>query len=145
MEPARILVKITLLPWQEAIIHNVEEYENTEFFRRVVTQALGQFNPQMMSLVPPEVNWIDGIAFIAGEFPPTEDVVQEKLAGKIHISTALFTRMQYKESFTVTLGNQSVPVKLNRQNVNSLYLDLVEFLKGFQPDPRIKARIQSAT
>ena len=62
--------------------------------------------------------------------PPTEDVVRENLAGKVHFAGVLFTRIAYSGQVPVQIGTQEYSVRLRKADNNPLMVDLVQFLKN---------------
>lgn len=124
------MVKITYVPYQEVIVHEILEQDNQTFFEDIVREVLAQ--PVQAE---PSVNWIDGIAFIVGQLPPTEDIVKENLNGKVHYAAVIFTKTEFRNSIPVRVGNQDLAVRLRKADNNSILVDLVKFLKTFNPSP----------
>jgi len=132
------LAKITYMPTEEIVIHQVLESDNKIiFFEDVVKQILTREIP-----VIPTVNWIDGVAFTILHFPDTEDIVREELKGRIHYSAVLFTKISYQSEFTVNLGKEDIRVRLRRANDNPDFVDLVEFLKTFKHDSKVRTKLE---
>jgi hypothetical protein len=123
------LTKITYLPYQEVIVHEIVEQDNKTFFEDIVRQALAT-----TAHAEPTVNWIDGIAFFVYSLPPTEDVVKENLKGKIHYSTVIFTRADFQNQVNVKISNQAFSVRMRNANNNAMLIDLAGFLKGYKPE-----------
>jgi hypothetical protein len=133
------LAKITYMPTEEVVVHQVLESDNKIiFFEDVVKQILTREIP-----VIPTVNWIDGIAFTILDFPDTEDIVREELKGRVHYSAVLFTRISYQSELVVNLGKEDIRVRLRKADNNPDFVDLVEFLKTFKHDPRVNTRLES--
>jgi len=121
-------LKITYTPYQELVVHEIIEQTNAGvFFEDIVRLALS--GPHQ---VEPSINWIDGIAFFIAPMQPTEEVVRENLAGRVHYGSVLFTRTDYKPQITVKLGNQEFTVRLRRASDNPTLVELAKFLKGFK-------------
>ena len=120
------MVKITFTPYQELVVHEIVEEENSAFFEDVVRQTLAT-SPQ----VEPSINWIDGIAFIIQAFAPTEAVVKENLNGRIHFAVVIFTRVPYQSQIQTKIGSQTFNVRLRKADVNPTLVDLAAFLKKF--------------
>jgi hypothetical protein len=121
-------LKITYTPYQELVVHEIIEQTNAGiFFEDIVRLALS--GPHQ---VEPSINWIDGIAFFIAPMQPTEEVVREKLAGRVHYGSVLFTRTDYKPQITVKLGNQEFTVRLRRASDNPTLVELAKFLKDFK-------------
>ena len=133
------LAKITYMPTEEVVVHQVLESDNTIiFFEDVVKQILAKEIP-----VIPTVNWIDGIAFAILHYPDTEDIVREEIKGRIHYSAVLFTKIPYQSEFVVNLGKEDIRVRLRKADNNPDFIDLVEFLKKFKRDTRVNTSLES--
>jgi hypothetical protein len=133
------LAKITYMPTEEVVVHQVLESDNKIiFFEDVVKQMLVREIP-----VIPTVDWIDGIAFAILQFPDTEDNVREELKGRIHYSAVLFTKIPYQSEFVVNLGKEDIRVRLRKADNNPDFVDLVEFLKAFKHDPKVRTKLES--
>ena len=121
-------MKITYTPYQELVVHEIIEQTNAGvFFEDIVRLALS--GPHQ---VEPSINWIDSIAFFIAPMQPTEEVVRENLAGRVHYGSVLFTRTDYKPQITVKLGNQEFTVRLRRASDNPTLVELAKFLKDFK-------------
>jgi len=121
------LVKITYLPFQELVLHEIIEQQNEVFFEDVVRQSLTQ------TQVEPTVNWSGGFAFLVIPFPSTEDVVRDNLVGKIHFLSVIFTKMEYRPQVPVKLGSQAYSVRLRKADNNRILVAMVNFLRDFKP------------
>jgi len=121
-------LKITYTPYSELVIHEIIEQKNqSAFFEDIVRLALS--NPVHAQ---PSINWIDGIAFFIAPMQPTEEVVKENLAGKVHYGSVLFTRTQYLPEVKVNLGNQEFSVRLRKAEDNPTLGVLAAYLKAFR-------------
>jgi hypothetical protein len=121
-------LKITYLPYQELVIHEIIEQTNSgTFFEDIVRLALS--SPHQ---VEPSINWIDGIAFFIAPMQPTEEVVRENLSGKVHYGSVLFTRTDYRPQVAVKVGNQEFTVRLRKASDNPTLAELAAFLKEFK-------------
>lgn len=121
-------MKITYTPYSELVIHEIIEQKNQNaFFEDIVRLALS--NPVHAQ---PSINWIDGIAFFIAPMQPTEEVVKENLAGKVHYGSVLFTRTQYLPEVKVNLGNQEFSVRLRKAEDNPTLGALAAYLKAFR-------------
>jgi hypothetical protein len=78
-------------------------------------------------------------------FPDTEDNLREELKGRIHYSAVLFTKIPYQSEFVVNLGKEDSHVGLRKAGNHPDFVDLVEFLKTFKPDPRANTKLVSAS
>lgn len=121
------MVKVTYVPNTEVAIHEVIEEDSSNFFEEIIRQMLA--TPVH---VQPTVNWIDGVAFVVSPMPPTDDIVRESLAGKIHFAAVMFTRTPYQAQVALKLGNQEFSVRLRRAESNQTLVELVRFLKSFR-------------
>ena len=121
------MVEVEFVPYQRILIHEVIEQDNKTFFEDIVRHALAQ--PVQAE---PSVNWADGFALLAVPFAATEDVVRENLSGRIHYSTVLFTKVDYRPQVPVALGSQTYNVRLRRADNNRNFFDLAQFLKGWK-------------
>jgi len=63
---------------------------------------------------------------------PTEEVVRENLAGRIHYSSVLFTRTDYQPQVAVKIGSQDFTVRLRKAGDNPTLVELAGFLKDFK-------------
>jgi len=121
-------LKITYTPYQELVVHEIIEQTNSGvFFEDIVRLALS--GPHQ---VEPSINWIDGIAFFIAPMQPTEEVVRENLAGRVHYGSVLFTRTDYRPQITVKIGNQEFTIRLRRASDNPTLVELARFLKDFK-------------
>lgn len=132
------MAKITYMPTEEIVVHQVLEYDNKSFFEEVTKQSLAR----QISLIP-SVNWIDGVAFVVWPYAEADDIVREGVKGRMHIFAVLFTRIPYQTHFPVTLANQDIRVPLRKATNNPDFIDLVNFLKEFKPDPRVSVQVSS--
>jgi len=123
------LVKISYLPYQEVVVHEIIELNNETFFEDVIRQSLTQ------TQVEPTVNWVDEIAFLVVPFPATEDIVKEGLNGKVHFGSVIFTKIDYRGQYPIKLGAQSFSVRMRKTDNNRIFVQLIDFLKKFKPSP----------
>jgi hypothetical protein len=135
MSRARVfaeLVKITYSGWKEIVVQEILELDNQAFFEDIVRLTLAQ-GVQLQ----PSVNWVDGIAFIALPFPDTEDIIREKLKGVLHFSSVMFTRVDFRDSFAVRIGNNDLSARL-RKTTNPIFLQLAAYLKDYKSESASK-------
>ena len=121
-------MRISYVPYSELVIHEIIKQDNETFFQEAVRQNIG---PQGYNV--PSINWYDGIAFIAMNMPPTEDVVKENLQGKVHYSAVVYTNSEFKPEMEFKVGAQTFPLRLRNAGNNPTFVELVKFLKGFKP------------
>jgi len=127
--------KITYTPYQELVIHEIIEQSNSNtFFEDIVRLALS--GPAQ---VQPSINWVDGVAFFIAPMQPTQEVVKENLAGRVHYGSVLFTRTEFRPQITVKIGNQDYTVRLRKAEDNPTLVDLAAYLKDFKVQRRAKA------
>lgn len=129
------LTKITYMVWQEVVVHEILESDNDRFFGQVAEGAVRTHNPQM-PFIPPTVQWANDVAFVAQAFPDTDDIIKDKLVGKIHYALVVFTRIKYSPTKSVMVGSESIGVRLEK-TINPIFLDLADYLNGFKQDERI--------
>jgi len=121
------LVEIEYLPYQKIIVHEVRRLSEIEFLQLVA----GQAEAQKQGLLP-AVNWVDGVAFLTGEFMMTSELVNENLNGRIHYAVVFFTETNYAPEKRVTLNGRDMTVKFGRGDVNPNFVELAKFLKKFK-------------
>jgi len=126
--PAADKLKITYTPYTELVIHEIIEQTNSNvFFEDIVRLALsGPIHAE------PSINWIDGMAFFVAPMQPTEEVVRENLAGRVHYGSVLFTRIDFKPQVAVKIANQEFTVRLRKADDNPTLVSLAAFLKDFK-------------
>jgi len=120
------LVEIKYSGWKEIVIQEILELDNQTFFEDIVRLTLAQGHQ-----VQPSVNWVDGVAFLPIPFPDSDDIVREKLKGVLHFASVMFTRIDYRENYTIRFGNNDLSARL-RKTTNPLLLQLAAYLKEFK-------------
>jgi hypothetical protein len=123
------------MAWQEVIIHEILEETNEQFFRQIAEGAVARHNPQM-PFIPPSVNWANGLAFINQGFPDTDDIIKDKLIGKVHYGAVIFTRLDFRENYPCKVGSETVNVRMEKAT-NPIFLDMAGYLKDFKQDSRV--------
>jgi len=96
------MVKITIKPWQEIVIHEVIEHTLAELVAMKATGA--RLGAPIDSLL-----WTDGVVFMRTSMPPTPDVIREQLQGILHFSSVEWASMPEYKSFLAT-GEVNIPV-----------------------------------
>lgn len=120
------MVKITLRPWEEVVIHEVIEYEAQELFALVVRQALASGGAGLT----PSINWADGVAFAFSPFSDTEEIIREKLKGTVHWAVVQFARVpEYRSEVGVKVGSTDHRIRLQRAEANPIFLEVARALK----------------
>jgi hypothetical protein len=80
------LVKITIKPWQEIVVHEVIQHDINDFLK---IRALGFESRQLAQ----PLMWAEGILFSRVTLPHTDDVIKEQMQGVIHFSSVEFAAM----------------------------------------------------
>lgn len=98
------MVKITIKPWEEVIIHESVHYSLEDLLR---THSMGV---QPGGLANP-LTWAEGVVFKASAMPPTDEIVREQLQGKIHWSSVEWALMpEYKNVIVIQDINAKIPI-----------------------------------
>lgn len=127
-EANRVMVEIEYLPYQKIIVHEVRKLEVNEFLQWVASQVEAQKQGGT-----PSVNWVDGVAFLTGEFMATPQLVEENLKGRIHYAVVFYTETSYQPEKRIMVGGRDAIVRLNKGDSNPNFVELARFLKGFRP------------
>jgi|GEM_PF-536214 hypothetical protein len=143
-DPRTQLVEVTYAPITNLVVHEVIEQDQTTFFQDIVRQVSA--SPVH---VEPSVNWVDGFALLSTQFPSTNEVIADNLAGKIHYQTVIFTRMPFHSKVSVKLGDEDFSVILRKADNDQNLVSLAAFLRGFKPrtrshlsDPQVRRSAQ---
>jgi len=127
-DPRTQLVEVTYAPITNLVVHEVIEQDQTTFFQDIVRQVSA--SPVH---VEPSVNWVDGFALLSTQFPPTNEVIADNLAGKIHYQTVIFTRILFHSKVNMKLRDHEYSVILRKADNDLTLAALVSFLKEFKP------------
>ncbi len=122
------MVEIEYLPYSKIIVHEVRKVEISELLTSMVAQAEAQ-----KATGAPGINWVDGIAFVTGEFIPTPETIGESLKGRIHYAMVTFSETSYQAEKKVTFNNRDHVVRLVKADNNPNFVELVKFLRSFNP------------
>lgn len=122
------MVDIEYLPYHKIIIHEIRKMEVNDFLVWVASQVEAQKQGGT-----PAVNWVDGIAFLNGEFMATPELVEENLKGRIHYAICLFTETSYQPEKRITISGRETTVRFNKGESNGNFVALAKFLKNFKP------------
>ena len=122
------MVKITYFPYQEIVVHEVQELSVPQFFEKVISQLQAQGQTGVI----PSVLWVDGIAFSISNFMPSEDLVRDQINGKLHYASVTFTRTSFSPEKRPIVAGKEFVVRLMKAENNPNFLDLVKFLKDFK-------------
>jgi hypothetical protein len=123
------MVKVVYAPYSEVVVHEVIEQEGQALFEDMVRQALST-----PAHAEPTANWVDGIAFVVVPMPPTDDIVKDNLAGRVHYASVIFTRVPYQSQIPVKIGTQNFSARLRKAENNPTFRALAEFLKGLKTE-----------
>ena len=126
--PQTKFIRVTYAPITELVVHEVIEQDQTTFFQDIIMQV-----PPSPVRVEPSINWVDGFALLTTQFPRTNEIIAEYLAGKIHYQTVVFTRMPFHNRVNMRIKNQEYSVRLNKVDSDPILADLAVFLKEFKP------------
>jgi hypothetical protein len=80
------LVKVTIKPWQEIIIHEVIQHDIKDLLK---LKGLGY---QSHELTLP-LMWAEGVVFSRVPMPTSTDIIKEQLQGIIHYSSVEFASL----------------------------------------------------
>jgi hypothetical protein len=115
-------VKFKYQPWKEIIIHEIikftkEHFINTHSFG-VPTGGIGR-----------PISWADGIIFEIVHFRDTEDIIKEKLEGRLHWSAISYCLLEkYQREFKVEEGNIRIPIFNVSDNL--MFKEMVNWIKS---------------
>ncbi len=121
------LVEIEYIPYQKIIVHEIRKLDVPDFFQGVVSQVEAQKQGGVAN-----VSWVDGIAFLFGEFMPTPQLIEENLKGRIHYAIVIFTETSYQAEKKVTVGGREAIVRMSKGDNNLNFVELAKFLKNFK-------------
>lgn len=127
MLACNFMVEIEYLPYQKIIVHEVRKMEVPQLLAAVAEQLESQKAGGVGS-----VRWVDGVAFIIGEFPATPETIAENLKGRVHYSVVMFSETGYQSEKKVTFNNREYSVRLIKGDDNPNFVELVQFLKNFK-------------
>ena len=122
------MVEIEYRPYQRIVVHEIRKLDVPEFFKSIIEQTEAQKQAGI-----PVVNWIDGIAFVIGQFPPTPETISESLKGIIHYAIVNFTETSFQDEKRALVNNREFPVRMIRAEKNPDFVELVRYLKTFEP------------
>ncbi len=121
------MVEIEYLPYQKIIIHEIRKLDVQDFLVWVATQVEAQKQG-----ATPSINWVDGIAFLTGEFMSTPELVSENLKGRIHYAVVFFTETSYQPEKRVSVNGRDSVVRFNKGDTNPNFVELAKFLKNLK-------------
>src|SRR5208283_4320563 len=122
------MVEVKYQPYKELIIHEIKKLTLQDFLLMVASQVEAQKQG-----ATPAVEWVDGIAFVKGEYaaPVPPQVTEDQFKGRIHYPIVIFTETSYEAQKRVTLNGRDVPIRLNKAEDNPVFRDMAKFLKTF--------------
>ncbi|HUI86322.1 MAG TPA: hypothetical protein VLY21_04115 [Nitrososphaerales archaeon] len=121
------MVDIEYLPYQKIIVHEVRKMDINDLLSFVAAQVEAQKTG--MTAV---VNWVDGVAFVTGEFLPSPQTIEETLKGRIHYSMVMFSETSYQPEKRVTWNGRDYSIRMNRGDNNPNFIALTKFLRNFR-------------
>jgi len=99
--------------------------------------GFGQITRQMQGQVPstlvPDVLLVDGVAFLIGNFPETEKIVNDRVDGIEHYGFVYFTQTSFEATKKTTFDGHQRTVRLVKTD-NPELLEMVKFLNAFKPE-----------
>jgi len=115
------MVKVTIKPYDELMIHEVMEYKAEDLIK---LHGLGQ---RAGALAPP-LNWADGVLFTFHGMPHISLIVKEMLEGRLHwISVTFAIFPVYQNLITIKETNVKVPI-IDVSN-NKIFKEVAKTLK----------------
>ena len=114
------MVKFEYQPWKKIIVHEVVKY-SIEFF--ISQHSLGV---QSGGIGRP-LTWADGVVFDRALFRETDDVIKEKLEGRLHYSSIAYGLLKKHQPQFKVEGNIRIPV-IDVSN-NKVFKEMVAWIK----------------
>jgi len=115
------MVEFEYQPWKKVIVHAVVKFPLEHFLS---AHSLGIEQGQVG--IP--LLWADGIVFDKNVFRDTDDIIKEKLEGRVHWSSLNYVVMhKYQPEFKVE-GNIRIPV-MNVSD-NPVFKKMAEWIKN---------------
>ena len=121
------MVEIEYLPYQKIIVHEIRKLEVQDFLQWVASQVEAQKQG-----ATPTVHWVDGVAFLTGEFMANPELVSENLKGRIHYAVVFFTETSYQPEKRVTVNGRDSIVRFSKGETNPNFVELARFLKNWK-------------
>ena len=114
------IVEFEYQPWKKIIVHEVVKFPIESF---ITQHSLGV---ESGSIGEP-LRWTDGIVFEIDTFRDTDDVIKEKLEGKIHYSSVAYGLLKKHQPEFKVKGNIRIPV-IDVSN-NKIFKEMVAWIK----------------
>lgn len=124
------MVDVEYKPYDKIIIHELRKLEVQDFLQWVASQAEAQKQG-----ATPVVHWVDGIAFLTGEFLASPEIVSENLKGRIHYAVVFFTETPFQPERRVTINGRDSVVRFAKGESNPNFAALARFLKSVREAP----------
>jgi hypothetical protein len=121
------MVEIEYLPYNKIIVHEVRKLEIQDFLQWVSSQVEAQKQGGTAT-----VNWVDGVAFLTGEFMATPELVSENLKGHIHYAVVFYTETSFQSEKRVTVNGRDSVVRFTKGESNPNFIALAKFLIDFK-------------
>ena len=104
------MVEFEYKPWKKIIVHEVAKFPLQHFISgaSLGVQPGGVGRPLL---------WVDGIVFVKGVFQDTDEIIKEKLEGKLHWNHLHYAIMEEYQSEIRVQGNIRIPVINVSENV----------------------------
>lgn len=98
------MVKVTIKPWEEVVIHESIKYDFKDFI------TICSIGVQLGGLAKP-LKWAEGIVFRFGAMPKTDEVTKEMFEGRIHWSSVEWAKMpKYQQVIMIGDINAKIPI-----------------------------------
>jgi len=114
------MVEFEYQPWKKIIVHEIIRFP-IEFF---VTQHSLGIEPGGIGR---PLSWVDGVVFEIGAFRETDDIIKEKLEGKLHYSSIIYGILEKYQSEFKVAGNIRVPI--TDLSSNEIFKEMVVWIK----------------
>jgi len=116
------MVEFEYQPWKKIIVHEVAKFPLEHFLN---THSIGI---QQGGIGRPLV-WVDGVVFEFAGVRDTDDMIREKLEGKVHWNHLHYAILErYQSEFKITQGNIRIPV-VNVSD-NKVFKEMAEWIKN---------------
>ena len=116
------MVDIEYNPISKIIVHEIIRSDYQNFLNMFAI-------PQPPRAQRPNARWIEGILFIFKIFPPSPEVVRDKLQGILHWEIVNFTEMK-DYTATVTNPKNNITMDVLDNSNNTAVSDFIRWLKN---------------
>jgi hypothetical protein len=124
-EEGKIMVKVTIKPWEEVIIHESIQHVLEDFIK------ICGVGVQPGGLAPPLL-WAEGIVFRSGPMPSTDSITKEMLENKVHwVSVEWAIMPKYQQVIMINEINARIPI-IN-VSATAILCDVAKTLKTLIP------------